>query len=137
MNGTTNSPEAQQMSDETFARLAREEDSQPVNTGAIPVERCPACNSTDIGLNETENHRRYYCRICTTTWSPGLVQQARVTAPEAQPQEEAEKIDFSCRVCGIQCAIAPDPPERAVCPDHCEDHNYVYSREDRSARTWR
>src|ERR1041385_316601 len=51
--------------------------------------------------------------------------------PQPQQQEEPERIDFSCRVCGIQCAIAPDPPERAVCPEHCEDHNYVYSREDR------
>lgn len=37
-----------------------------------------------------------------------------------------DAIDFSCRVCGIQCAIAPDPPERAVCPEHCEDHDYVH-----------
>ncbi len=41
-------------------------------------------------------------------------------------------IDFTCRVCGCQCAIAPDPPERAVCPDHCEDHDYVYDPRRRS-----
>lgn len=35
-------------------------------------------------------------------------------------------IDFTCRVCGVECAIAPDPPERAVCPEHCEDHRYEY-----------
>lgn len=35
-------------------------------------------------------------------------------------------IDFSCRVCGVQCDIAPDPPDRAVCPEHCEDHDYIY-----------
>ncbi len=35
-------------------------------------------------------------------------------------------IDFSCRVCGVQCDIAPNPPDRAVCPDHCEDHDYQY-----------
>jgi hypothetical protein len=23
--------------------------------------------------------------------------------------------------------VAPDPPERAVCPEHCEDHNYMYN----------
>lgn len=40
-------------------------------------------------------------------------------------------IDFSCRVCGVQCAIAPDPPARAVCPEHCEDHDYEYQRSER------
>lgn len=39
---------------------------------------------------------------------------------------ELDKIDFSCRVCGVQCDITPDPPARAVCPEHCEDHEYVY-----------
>jgi hypothetical protein len=38
-------------------------------------------------------------------------------------------IDFTCRVCGLTCDIAPDPPERAVCPEHCEDHDYRYERE--------
>lgn len=37
-------------------------------------------------------------------------------------------IDFTCRVCGKQCAIAPNPPERAVCEKHCEDHEYEYER---------
>lgn len=40
-------------------------------------------------------------------------------------------IDFSCRVCGVQCAVAPDPPERAVCPAHCEDHEYEYVEGER------
>lgn len=35
-------------------------------------------------------------------------------------------IDFTCRVCGKQCDCAPDPPDRAVCPEHCEDHDYRY-----------
>lgn len=44
----------------------------------------------------------------------------------------AEKvIDFSCRVCGVQCPSAPDPPARAVCEEHCEDHEYEYEREMR------
>lgn len=43
----------------------------------------------------------------------------------------SQTIDFSCKVCGIQCAIAPDPPERAVCPAHCEDHDYVYDPSER------
>jgi hypothetical protein len=37
-----------------------------------------------------------------------------------------DAIEFSCRVCGVACAIAPNPPDRAVCPEHCEDHNYVH-----------
>ena len=47
------------------------------------------------------------------------------------PTDKPSEIDFSCRVCGVQCAVAPDPPARAVCPEHCEDHNYVYMREAR------
>jgi len=39
--------------------------------------------------------------------------------------------DFACRVCGVACAIAPNPPERAVCEEHCDDHNYAYVREER------
>jgi hypothetical protein len=35
-------------------------------------------------------------------------------------------IDFSCRVCGKECDTAPDPPERAICENCCEDHDYVY-----------
>lgn len=38
-------------------------------------------------------------------------------------------IDFSCCVCGVECDGAPDPPARAVCPEHCEDHDYRYERE--------
>lgn len=43
------------------------------------------------------------------------------------------EIDFSCRVCGKECPIAPDPPGRAVCEEHCEDHDYEYDpmRRDR------
>lgn len=44
---------------------------------------------------------------------------------------ERELIDFSCHICGVQCDVAPDPPERAVCPEHCEDHEYIYSRGER------
>lgn len=38
-------------------------------------------------------------------------------------------VDFSCRVCGVQCDGAPDPPARAVCPECCEDHDYRYERD--------
>jgi len=38
------------------------------------------------------------------------------------------EVDFSCWVCGVTCAVAPDYPDRAVCPDHCEDHDYVYEK---------
>jgi len=34
-------------------------------------------------------------------------------------------VDFTCRVCGKECDIAPYPPERAVCEDHCEDHQFA------------
>jgi hypothetical protein len=57
--------------------------------------------------------------------------KANQMTDKQQPSIVPERIDFSCRVCGIPCVIAPDPPERAVCPEHCEDHNYIYSREDR------
>lgn len=36
--------------------------------------------------------------------------------------------EFSCRICGNQCDTAPPLPERAVCPEHCEDHEYNYER---------
>jgi hypothetical protein len=39
--------------------------------------------------------------------------------------------DFHCHVCGKETDLAPDPPEKAVCPEHCEDHNYVYIRGER------
>lgn len=42
-----------------------------------------------------------------------------------------KEIDFSCRVCGVKCDIAPNPPARAVCPAHCDDHNYEYVRDER------
>src|SRR6266436_1416227 len=72
------------MDDETFFRRAAEENSQSIAAGAIPIiDRCPACESADIGFNETENHKRYYCRACTTTWSPNLIQQV-IAAQDAQ-----------------------------------------------------
>lgn len=48
-------------------------------------------------------------------------------------ESNAPKIDFTCRVCGVECSTAPDPPERAVCEEHCEDHDYEYDewRRDR------
>lgn len=41
-------------------------------------------------------------------------------------------IDFNCHVCGKACPIAPDPPGRAVCEDHCEDHDYQYDKSRRN-----
>lgn len=41
----------------------------------------------------------------------------------------ATKTDYSCRECGVECDSAPDPPARTICPDCCEDHDYVYERE--------
>lgn len=34
--------------------------------------------------------------------------------------------DFSCRMCGKECDLAPEPPDRAVCEKCCEDHDYIY-----------
>jgi hypothetical protein len=31
---------------------------------------------------------------------------------------------FKCHVCGAECPIAPQMPDRAVCAAHCEDHDY-------------
>lgn len=42
------------------------------------------------------------------------------------------EIDFTCRVCGKLCDSAPDPPDRAVCPEHCEDHEYQHDNFRRS-----
>lgn len=42
-----------------------------------------------------------------------------------------EPIDFTCRVCGKPTDTAPNPPARAVCPVHCEDHDYRYERDMR------
>ena len=53
-------------------------------------------------------------------------------APSAPVDAVVIQIDFSCRVCGDQCAVAPDPPERAVCEDHCPDHEYEYDKWRRS-----
>jgi len=36
------------------------------------------------------------------------------------------EIDFTCYICGAECIVAPDPPTRAVCPEHCPDHLYEY-----------
>ena len=36
------------------------------------------------------------------------------------------ELDYSCKVCGVQCDLAPDPPARAVCEQHCEDHEYIF-----------
>ena len=43
------------------------------------------------------------------------------------------EIDFTCRVCGKECPCAPQPPDRAVCEEHCEAHEYEH---DPSRRGW-
>lgn len=50
------------------------------------------------------------------------------TQPTTTKEALEPKIDFSCRVCGVKCDSAPDPPARAVCPEHCEDHDYRHDR---------
>ena len=32
---------------------------------------------------------------------------------------------FSCKVCGAEALCSPSPGQ-AVCPDHCEDHDYKF-----------
>lgn len=41
-------------------------------------------------------------------------------------------IDFHCHQCGKETALAPDPPDKAVCEDCCEDHDYRYDRWERT-----
>lgn len=43
----------------------------------------------------------------------------------------SDEFDFKCKVCGVECDTAPLPPDRAVCPEHCEDHEYEYERGER------
>lgn len=43
-------------------------------------------------------------------------------------------MDFTCRICGVECDTAPDPPERAICPKCCEDHDYRYDSSMREHR---
>lgn len=43
----------------------------------------------------------------------------------------SEQIDYSCQKCGAECSSAPDPPERAICPNCCEDHVYYYEPMER------
>jgi hypothetical protein len=40
----------------------------------------------------------------------------------------ANQPDFKCKVCGVECAVAPADNSGAICPDHCEDHDYEYER---------
>ena len=44
----------------------------------------------------------------------------------------SEQIDFTCRVCGQECEVAPDPPERAVCHEHCPEHDYQHDKWERA-----
>lgn len=46
--------------------------------------------------------------------------------------DERPPLDFRCHVCGCDVDLAPDPPARAVCPEHCEDHDYVYEPWERA-----
>jgi len=38
----------------------------------------------------------------------------------------ADKAIFVCGVCGDPTLIAPADGSPAVCPEHCEDHQYIY-----------
>lgn len=36
--------------------------------------------------------------------------------------------DFACKVCGVECPIAPADGSGAACEAHCPDHDYEYQR---------
>ncbi len=62
----------------------------------------------------------------TTSASIRKAQDAYAELQRKIAEPKIETIDFSCRVCGAPCPIAPRPPERAVCEEHCPDHDYQY-----------
>ena len=64
-------------------------------------------------------------------WLAALKRELLSGPSPAAASKGEQRIDFSCRVCGVQCDSAPDPPARAVCPEHCEDHDYEYQRSER------
>lgn len=37
-----------------------------------------------------------------------------------------DRSEFACKVCGVECSVAPADGSGAVCPEHCPDHDYVY-----------
>jgi hypothetical protein len=45
---------------------------------------------------------------------------------EGQVNQDGRQLTFKCKVCSVDCPIAPDPPGQAVCEEHCEDHEYAY-----------
>jgi hypothetical protein len=47
--------------------------------------------------------------------------------------ENKAEPDFKCCVCGELCYLAPDPPGKAYCCEHCPDHEYEH---DSSRRAW-
>jgi hypothetical protein len=56
-------------------------------------------------------------------WLEGV---EHVSVDKAAGNDRPTEIDYSCRVCGKPCNVAPNPPGRAVCEDHCEDHYFQY-----------
>jgi hypothetical protein len=62
----------------------------------------------------------------------GCVLAERAVADDLEKLQREEK--FACRVCGVQCPVAPKPPERPVCEEHCEDHDYRYAPDFRQHR---
>jgi hypothetical protein len=39
---------------------------------------------------------------------------------------ERDNPEFACKVCGVQCDVAPADGSGAICPEHCEDHEYEH-----------
>lgn len=55
-----------------------------------------------------------------------------ITHADFTEVDEPLTVDFHCHVCGTETPIAPDPPEKAICPTCCaasdEGHDYEYDR---------
>lgn len=70
--------------------------------------------------NESEpRFQETFCSQCGGKFGPG---------DSGFSHCDQHAVDFSCHVCGVQCDTAPNPPARAVCPEHCPDHLYDYER---------
>lgn len=49
---------------------------------------------------------------------------------DCTPAVGADPSIFKCHVCGAECPIAPQLPARAVCEEHCPDHDYQHQGSD-------
>lgn len=92
-----------------------------------PCDLCAKATSFERN-NEAEPPEASFCQNCGNWTCPDCEERDEDNRMICRRCKNASKVDFdfSCRVCGVICDGAPDPPARAVCPAHCEDHNYEY-----------